>query len=122
MPPDLSHQQATAQELLSGDGAEDVEAGGPSAGRDRGHLVDSLDRQVAAVRSALARNGRGDVPVQGAFCFTKAELPLFGSSEIRGHRLCSERSLGRRLNANGALGREAIDALARSLASSFPPA
>jgi Nuclease-related domain len=90
--------------------------------RDRGHLVNSLDRQVAAVRSALARNGRGDVPVQGAFCFTKAELPLFGSSEIRGHRLCSERSLGRRLNAKGALGREAIDVLARSLASSFPPA
>jgi Nuclease-related domain len=91
-------------------------------GRDRTPLVNSLDRQVAAVRSALARNGRGDVPVQGAFCFTKAELPLFGSSEIRGHRLCSERSLSRRLNAKGALGREAIDALARSLASSFPPA
>jgi hypothetical protein len=91
-------------------------------GRDRGHLANSLDRQVAAVRSALARNGRGDVPVHSAFCFTKADLPLFGSSEIRGHRLCSERSLGRRLNARGALGREAIDVLARSLASSFPPA
>jgi hypothetical protein len=91
-------------------------------GRDRAHLVDGLDRQVATVRSALAQNGRGDVPVQGAFCFTKAELPLFGSSEIRGHHLCSERSLGRRLNAKGALGDEAIDALARSLASSFPAA
>lgn len=91
-------------------------------GRDRVHLVNALDRQVAAVCSALARSGRGDVPVQGAFCFTKAELPLFGSSEIRGHRLCSERSLGRRLNAKGALGSEAIDALARVLASSFPPA
>jgi hypothetical protein len=91
-------------------------------GCDRGHLVNALDRQVAAVRSALARSGRGDVPVQGAFCFTKAELPLFGSSEIRGHRLCSERSLGRRLNAKGALGGDAIDILARALASSFPPA
>jgi hypothetical protein len=91
-------------------------------GRDRGHLVNGLDRQVAAVRAELALSGRGDVPVQGAFCFTKAELPLFGSSEIGGHRLCSERSLGRRLNAKGALGGEAIDALARALASSFPAA
>jgi nuclease-like protein len=91
-------------------------------GRDRTQLVNALDRQVAAVRNALARSGRGDVPVQGAFCFTKAELPLFGSSEIRGHRLCSERSLARRLNAKGTLGDEAIDALARSLASAFPPA
>jgi hypothetical protein len=91
-------------------------------GRDRGHLVNGLDRQVAAVRAELALSGRGDVPVQGAFCFTKAELPLFGSSEIGGHRLCSERSLGRRLNAKGALGGVAIDGLARALASSFPPA
>jgi hypothetical protein len=91
-------------------------------GRDRTQLINGLGRQVAAVRSALARSGRRDVPVQGAFCFTKAELPLFGSTEIRGHRLCSERSLGRRLNAKGALGDEAIDALARLLASSFPAA
>jgi len=88
-------------------------------GRDRGHLVNGLDRQVAAVRAELALSGRGDVPLQGAFCFTKAELPLFGSSEIGGHRLCSERSLGRRLNAKGALEGEAIDVLARALASSF---
>lgn len=91
-------------------------------GRNRAHLLDGLDRQVAAVRTALARAGRSDVPIQGVLCFTNADLPLFGSSEIRGHRLCYGRSLARKLNANGPLSPADIDSLARELASGFPPA
>jgi hypothetical protein len=91
-------------------------------GRNRNRLVDGLDRQVAAVRRVLNDLGHADVPVVGVFCFTQAELPLFGSSEIRGHRLHHRRALARRLNRSGPLGREAIDVLALALASAFPPA
>jgi hypothetical protein len=77
---------------------------------------------VAAVRQALDDLGHADVPVVGMFCFTKADLPLFGSSEIRGHRLHHRRALARKLNQRGPLGAEAIRALADALASAFPSA
>ncbi len=90
-------------------------------GRNRPRLVDGLDRQVAAVRGALASTEDGDVPVVGVLCFTQADLPLLGSSRIRGHRLHYRRALARRLNRNGPLARPAIRALARKLASEFRP-
>jgi hypothetical protein len=67
-------------------------------GRNSSRLVDRLDRQVAAVRKALGDMGHADVPVLGVFCFIKADLPLFGSSEIRGHRLHHRWRVARRLN------------------------
>jgi hypothetical protein len=91
-------------------------------GRNRPRLVDGLDRQVAAVRRALGSTGDGDVPVVGVLCFTRADLPLLGSSRIRGHGLHYPRALARQLNRSGPLARPAIRALARKLASEFPPA
>jgi hypothetical protein len=92
-------------------------------GRNRSKLVDGVDRQVMAVRRALTDIGRTDVPVLGVFCFTaKADFPLIGRSEIRGHRLHHRRALARKLNGSGPLGPEAIDALAWALASAFPSA
>lgn len=91
-------------------------------GRNRSHLVDGLDRQVAAVRQALTDMGREDVPVRGVFCFTKADLPLFGSSPIRGHRLHNRRAVARKLNRRGPLDAGAIKALAETLAAAFPSA
>ncbi len=90
-------------------------------GRYRPKLLDGLDRQVAAVRDALDRHGHAGVPVEGVFCFTEADLPLFGG-EIRGHRLYRCRALARRLNRRGSLSPEAIEALADTLAGDFPPA
>jgi Nuclease-related domain len=92
-------------------------------GRNRSKLVDGLDRQVAAVRQALTNLGRGDVPARGVFCFTaRADFPLLGPLEIRGHRLHHRRALARKLNRRGPLGTEAIRALADALASAFPSA
>jgi hypothetical protein len=92
-------------------------------GRNRSRLVEGLDRQVAAVRNALAELGRGDVPLQGVFCFTaRADFALLGLMEIHGHRLHHRRALARKLNRRGPLGEEAIHVLADSLASAFPPA
>jgi Nuclease-related domain len=92
------------------------------SGRDRTKLIDGLDRQVDAVRAALDRNGRPDVPVQGALCFTRADLPLLGTLKMRGHLLLYRKALAKKLNADGPLGPPAIDTLARALAAALPPA
>ena len=91
-------------------------------GRNRPKLLDGLDRQVAAVRRALAARGRSDVKVSGVLCFTKADLPLFGGGEARGHRLHHCRGLARKLNRPGPLSGESIEQLERLLAQAFPPA
>jgi hypothetical protein len=89
------------------------------AGRDRTHLLDGLDRQVAAVRVAL---GERDVPpVRGVLCFMRADLPLLGRT-VRSHLLLDRKQVAKRLNANGPSEPQEITALAASLATSFPPA
>jgi Nuclease-related domain len=92
------------------------------SGSNRTKLIDGLDRQVAAVRDVLDRNGRPDVPVQGVLCFTKAELPLLGTLKMRGHLLLYRKALTKRLNADGPLEPAAIDELARALAEALPRA
>jgi hypothetical protein len=92
------------------------------AGRNRTKLIDGLDRQVDAVRRALARRGHGEVRVLGILCFTKADLPLFGAGKIRGHRLYYGRATARELNRSGPLAPEAIAAIASELEASFPRA
>jgi hypothetical protein len=91
-------------------------------GRNRTKLIDGLDRQLDAVRRALARHGHEDVTVLGILCFTKADLPLLGTGKIRGHRLLYCRATARRLNRSGPLGPEAIAAIAAELEARFPPA
>lgn len=91
-------------------------------GRGRSKLVDGLDKQARAVRRALEQDGYAEVPVHGALCFTKADLPLFGRCEINGYRLQHPRGVARALNLKGALAAEQIDELTRRLAIAFPPA
>jgi Nuclease-related domain len=90
-------------------------------GRARNNLVAGLDRQVAAVHAALDAAGHGDVAITSVFCFTEAELPLFGM-QIDGRLLAHPRALARKLRRKGPLTAEAIDLLAQTLASAFPPA
>jgi Nuclease-related domain len=91
------------------------------SGRNRTKLIDGLDRQVAAVLDALTLCGHG-VPVQGALCFTTAELPLLGTLSMRKHLLVHCKALAKRLNAKGPLQPDAIEELARYLAGALPPA
>lgn len=90
------------------------------AGRDRTKLVDGLDRQVAAVTAALA--GEGVPAVLGVLCFTRAELPLLGTTRMRGHLLLYRKALAKRLNADGPLDTGQIEAVARRLAAAMPAA
>ena len=92
------------------------------SGRDRTKLIDGLDRQVSVVRQVLEASGHADVPVQGALCFTTADLPLLGTPKMRGHLLLYRKALAKRLNASGPLQPDAIEALARILAAGLPPA
>ena len=90
------------------------------AERNRTKLIDGLDRQVAAVRAALDDNCHPGVAVQGVRCFTKADLPLFGTLKMRGHLLLYRKALAPRLNADGPLEPAAIEGLAHTIAEAFP--
>ena len=92
------------------------------SGRDRSKLIDGLERQLAAVRAALDHGGRSDVPVQGALCFTRGNLPLHRTQPMRGHLLLYPRALAKRLNARGQITEVAIAAIAHQLSAAFPPA
>lgn len=90
-------------------------------GRDRTKVIDGLDRQVAAVRDALATSAHPP-PVHGVLCFTKADLPILGTTKMRSHLLLTRKGLAKRLNADGSLSSPAIGEMSRTLAAAFPPA
>ena len=91
-------------------------------GRDCTKLIVGLERQIAAVSTALDRGGHESIAVQGALCFTKADLPFFKTLTFRGHLLLYRKALAKRLNTDGPLSQVTIEQLARDLASAFPPA
>ena len=91
-------------------------------GRDRSRLIEGLERQVEAVRAALDEGGRSDVPVQGALCFTRGNLPLHRTQQMRGHLMLYPRALAKNLNARGQLTPAAIAEIAHQLSVAFPPA
>jgi Nuclease-related domain len=91
-------------------------------GRDCTKLIDGLDRQITAVRSALDRDGYEKVPIWGALCFTKADLPFLRTQKLRGHLLLYRKALAKRLNADGPLQPPVVEQLASHLAAVLPPA
>lgn len=89
---------------------------------DQTRLVDGLDRQVTAVRAALA-TARPVPPVLGVLCFVKVgALPSQGTLTMRGHQLLYRRALATRLTTGGPLSLARIHAIAQLLAVTFPPA
>lgn len=88
-------------------------------GRNRTKLLDGLDRQVAAVRAALA--AYPDVEIFGILCFTDATLPLIGR-QLRGHWLLHPIGLAKSIRREGGLDGETRAAIARVLADALPPA
>lgn len=88
------------------------------AGRDKTSLLDGLARQIDAVSSQLT-SVNATVPVHGALCFVRTELPWFGET-IRGVPLVGRRGLAKLLKQPGEFGRDDREALAAFLASRFP--
>jgi Nuclease-related domain len=89
-------------------------------GRDRTRLIDGLERQITAVRAVRDRGGYERIAVQGALCFTKADLPWLRTQTFRGHLLLHRRALAKRLTAAGPLAPASIEEVARHLATSLP--
>ncbi len=90
--------------------------------RDCTKLLDGLERQIAAVRAVLDREGDVAIPTQGALCFTRADLPWLGTQELRGHLLLYRKALAKRLNAEGPLDAVEIERVARELAAALSAA
>jgi hypothetical protein len=92
-------------------------------GRDRTRLLDSLARQLVAVRTALDLfPGGGDVPVATVLCFLDAVLPMFGTPVIGGVPLLGPRGTARLVAADGRYDAETRAALHAHLAAHLPPA
>ncbi len=85
-------------------------------GTDKTKLVQMLAGQVELV-AAEVRFLPFQVPVQGAFCFVDADLPLFVVPTIRGLPCLGPPGLARRVNARGALEPEQINEVATLLAT-----
>jgi len=97
-------------------------------GRDRTKLLDGLDKQVAAVRAALAGLA-DDVPVHGCLCFVPPEglladsgLPVLRTLKINGYPLYYPRRLAKRLNSDGPLTDDRARSLCADVAQRLPPA
>lgn len=93
------------------------------AGRDRSKLLDGCAKQVAALTVALSGHPLAEsVQVSSVLCFIDADLPLFGTMEIRGVRLIGPKGTIKVITAPGDLNEEARASLQRHLAAVLPPA
>lgn len=90
--------------------------------RDRTALVDGMQRQVDAVRSALDPMGLATLPVHPALVFTNSEWGLFAKPfDIRGVRILWAKRLCELIVQPGSVEPTRIDAIARQLSSKLPP-
>jgi hypothetical protein len=97
-------------------------------GRHKPKLVESLARQVEAVRAALAEIAP-DTPVHGCFCFINpagplaaSDLPWLRTLSIDDYALLYPRKLAKRLNRPGPLDEAEATRIAQALATRFPAA
>lgn len=92
-------------------------------GRDRTALLDSVRRQVDAVRAALAAlPGKEDLRVSPALCFIDTKLPLFGTLRVGGMPLLGPKATAQLVGAAGDLNVDARTAVWRHLAHMLPAA
>jgi hypothetical protein len=86
--------------------------------RDRTNLVETVQRQVAAVTQVLAEH---DLPIHGAMCFVGTTRPWV-AEEVGGIRLVGEDDLTKLVAQDGALDREKRALIVTLLKSRCQPA
>lgn len=98
------------------------------AGRGQAKLVESLARQVDAVRATLAEIAP-DTPVHGCFCFINpagplaaSDLPWLRTLSIDGYALFYPRKLAKSLNRPGPLDEAKATRIAHELTTRFQAA
>ncbi|MGH3008406.1 MAG: nuclease-related domain-containing protein [Gaiellaceae bacterium] len=91
-------------------------------GRDKTPLIAGLDKQVAAVRAALAQQ-HASVRICKTLCFVNADWSLFAQPiELGGAHILWPRALGKLTHSEGPLNRETIVQIERTLALALPAA
>jgi hypothetical protein len=93
------------------------------AGRDRTHLIDSVERQIAAVRTIAERLSAQPIDIRGALCFANPDgLPLLRSQSARDILMDGTRSVAKLARRRGTLDNAAISVLYQGLSSALPAA
>jgi hypothetical protein len=92
-------------------------------GRRRTKLVESVERQVEAVRNVLAAEGLAEVPVQGALCMADPQnLPLFRRLKIRNIPIAGTRLVTEVIKRPGDLDAARREIICAVLRDRLPPA
>jgi hypothetical protein len=93
------------------------------AGRDRTHLLQSVQRQADVVREQLSESGFPAVDVRCALCFPDVEgLPLLRRLELEGVIIAGPRRVAKLARRPGPLGEDEVQRLLYTLASVLAPA
>jgi hypothetical protein len=91
-------------------------------GRDHTELVTGMDRQVHAVRTALAPLGLMVAPVHPALLFIDSDWGLFGKPfEIHGVKVLWAKRLSQAIAEPGPWDADTVQAVARQLSAALPP-
>jgi len=94
-------------------------------GRDRTDPVDALERQIAAVRTAIAELTAGELDVRGALCFPNLEgLPRLGQLTMRSGTIAIDapRGVAKLARRQGPMTPDFIERIGSNLTRRFPPA
>lgn len=89
-------------------------------GRDQTKMVEAMQWQVSAVRTALAGSPFADVPISAVLCFVDGELPFSGKIDIGDVRVRGPKGSARFVAQDGPLDANARQQLARHLADRLP--
>lgn len=93
-------------------------------GCDRTHLIEKLERQIAAVEEALVAAGLKGVNTTGALCLVDPKgLPLFGGQlRVKGLLVGGTKAIARLAVREGGLSKAEVDSVWRELTARFPAA
>jgi Nuclease-related domain len=92
-------------------------------GRDHAQLLESVERQVVAVRQAMdALPEAGSVPVHPIMCFVGADLPLLATLRIAGVPLLGPKDAAAAIRASGPLEADSRRRIHAHLAARLPQA
>lgn len=90
-------------------------------GRDKTKLVEAMEWQLRAVRTALGNSEEfANVPIVAALCFIDAQFPLFGTVRISDVEIRGLRGVAKLVAREGPLDAATRERLARHLAERLP--
>ncbi|MGA9860105.1 MAG: hypothetical protein WBQ18_19725 [Solirubrobacteraceae bacterium] len=93
------------------------------AGHDRTHLIDGVEKQIAAVRSIIDGISPEPIDIRGALCLADPEgLPLLRTQSVRGIIVDGPRWAAKLARRAGSVKDEQITVLYERLIAALPAA